>query len=414
MTSLITLATPANPSEAQLLETLNTVNTNMMYHDVQAQISTAANLANSVMQLQAGIPDPTFVTAAADNNTISDGLSGVGRFAPTYVAPSFYSPTTATPPGDLIVSAVTMPTIAVAPTYTQNSVGFVWNESMWNLSLLNAVQAKLLTDLANGGYGIDPTDEAALWNRTRERETQNGEQGIQDAARQAAARGFGMPPGAMFQQMQQARRDAQEKNSSVSRDIALKRADMYVENRRFTIEKAIAAQEALVEYVNAYYGRQLDAMKANLEAYHISVEIYDAQVKAFLAQLSAQETGVRLQVEVIDAQVKSYTAKLSAYETLLRTEIEKATLSVEEFKAQVQQVEVDTSAMYKAQHLQVLAAGERLQNNQQSLQNGFEYNKTKIAAMEAASKLYLEPTSALAGITNAFISASSSLTAKVE
>lgn len=396
------------PNTAQVITGIEVQNANQMVYAALEGINSANTLAGTVNDFLNALPDLN-VPDSAGASPLTDGLSSLGNIVGTQMYLGGIGAVSALPPADLLVAAVTMPVIDLAPAYTQNNLGFVWDESLWDLSLLSAVQVKLLSDLANGGYGIEPSDESALWQRAREREQSNGEAAIQDAARQAAARGMQLPPGVLFKQAQAARQTALEKNSSVSRDIAMKRADLYVQNRQFTIEKAIETEHTLVEYVSSYYGRKLDAMKANLDAYRISVEIYSAQVQAYTAKLGAQEANVRMQVEVIDAQVKTNMAAVSKYETTVRAQVEQAQLIVEGFKAQVASSTATSDITLKAQSVRIAAAEARLKEAQYGIQNAMNMNTTKLGALEQAAKLFIEPTGALAGIANAFIASSSSI-----
>jgi hypothetical protein len=394
----------------ELITNISSQNAAALVYAAVDGINSSSELAQSAIAFTNGLADPN-KTDFWGNYVTDASLTGVGYFQNNGATGAIYSPNGVVAPVDLLVEAITLPVIDAAPTYTQNNLGFVWDETMWDLSLLTAVQAKLLSDLANGGYGIEPADEAALWQREREREQLAGESAIQEASRQAAARGMMLPPGVLNRQIQAAQRAALEKSSSASRDIAMKRADLYVQNRQFTIEKAVETERALVEYLSAYFGRKLDALKANLEAYRISVEIYDAQVKAYMAKLGAQEAGIRMKVEVIDAQVKVNMAAVSKYEALLRGEIQKAELSVSAFRAQIENGVAITDSTYKSQSTRIDAAKARLLEAQYRIQNTVEMNKTKLGAMENAAKLFIEPTNALAGMANAYVQSSSSISA---
>lgn len=317
-------------------------------------------------------------------------------------------------PSDVSIGAVSVPALDTVPVYVDRSASFTWDETLWDMSLINAAKAKLLGDLMNGGYGIEPTDEQALWQRARERELQNGEVGVQDAARQAAARGFAMPPGAMLQQMHIARQDAQEKNSSVSRDIALKRADLYVQNRQFTIDKAKEVQQVLIEYANSYFSRQLDAAKARLETYRISAQVFEAQIQAYSAKVSAQLAGVNMQVAVSEQNVKVYGAKISKYAADLQHSIQKSSLVLDKYKAQIsasavfvdsQGKTIDGQARHSEASARIAVVNSQMRN---------EAMKAKVAALSAAAELYSKPLAALSDIATAYISSSTSIAAVIE
>jgi gamma-glutamylcyclotransferase (GGCT)/AIG2-like uncharacterized protein YtfP len=275
----------------------------------------------------------------------------------------------AAPSVDIPVFNTTLPIDSiVAPT---SSFSFV--EQEYQSSLLDALKTKLMQDLVNGGYGIETQDELALWDRAMGRELRNTESAMQEAARQAAARGFALPPGAMFAQLEAARQDGMEKNSSASRDIALKRADMYVENRKFTIQQVKETEEMLITYFGYMMERALNAAKAvvelgvqvfnaklaqanyNLDKYKAQAQVYEVVLRAALANLEAYKIKIegarlsadvqRIHAEVYRVQLEGVNALANLYRTQMdgaktRAEIERLRLdgfklSVETYAAQV-------------------------------------------------------------------------------
>lgn len=268
--------------------------------------------------------------------------------APTVSIPTFSS---ALPTADL-----------VAPTAV-----FSYVERDYSSSLLDAMKTKLMSDLVNGGYGIEPADEDALWNRAREREMRNCEASIQDAARQMAARGFAAPPGAMFAQMDAIRQAAMERASDLSREIALKRADLYVENRKFTIaqirdveqmliaywgsmmERSLNAAKAVVETGIATYNAQVAAAQYRLDRYKAAGQVYEVVLKAALANLEAYKAQVeglklaadvqRIYADVYRTQLEGVNALANIYRTQMdgaKTQAEIEQLKLQAFKAVVE------------------------------------------------------------------------------
>lgn len=225
---------------------------------------------------------------------------------------------------------------------------FEFHEEAYKSDLLDAAKAKLIDDLVNGGYGIETADEEALWNRARERELLNAETQIQEAARQAAARGMMLPPGALNATISRIQTAALEKTSSVSRDIALKRADMYVDNRKFTLQQVQQVESMMLQYYGFVQERVLNASKymvefgiqlfnakvskfnAKLEAFRGAAQVYETQLRGALAHLDvykAKVDGARLSVEAQQMYVSLYNAQLEGVKStveLYRTQMEAA------------------------------------------------------------------------------------------
>lgn len=333
-----------------------------------------------------------------------------------YTSPSITEPSIAgvDAPSDISVPAINTPTLPTIPTYTDRTGIFEWEEPMWQSELLTEVQRKLLYDLINGGYGIEPTDEAALWQREREREQVNGEAAILEASRQAAARGFSLPPGVLAKQIQAAQMAAMEKNSSVSRDIGLKRADMYVQNRQFTIQEAREVERVIIEYMNSYFNRQLEAARAKLDMYRLSLEAFQSELQAYTAQVGALETGVRMQALVVEQNVKVYAAKLSKYEADLRASIDRAQVKLETYRLQVADASAASDARAKTVAAKTGQSEARARVAITNAQVRIEALKAKMGTLQSAAELYIAPANALAGLSEAYVASNQAITADIK
>ena len=210
--------------------------------------------------------------------------------------------------------------------------------------------AKLLNDLNNGGYGIEPNDEVMLWNRARDRETQLGLVRVAEVSRQAAAMSFPMPQGSLFAALAKANEDMQEKLASLSREVALKRADLYVANRRFTIEQVQQHERIMIELYTSGQERALNMAKASVD---LGVQIFDAGVRNFNAKLAAYTAGAQVfetQVRAQLAAAEMYKAQISAQELIMGLDRAKVELYVAQLEGVKYKVDV-----YRAQVEGVLA-----------------------------------------------------------
>jgi hypothetical protein len=246
------------------------------------------------------------------------------------------------------------PFSSVAPTYdlVTPTNSFAFFEGMYTSIALDALQGKLLSDLTAGGYGIEIADESALWARAREREIEAGLADDEALITAAAGRGCALPPGDLTVVLQKGQQDMLNKVSSLSRDIALKRADMYVENRKFTIEQVRQVEQILIGYNSSVMERSLNAAKAVMD---VAIKLYDTQVAGFNARLEAykadtsvfgervraamigvelykgQIEGARLQVDVQRAMVEVYNAQLKGVDSVIglyKSQLEAANVQV--------------------------------------------------------------------------------------
>ena len=371
--------------------------------------------------------------------TPDDTLPGAPGGAPSFNAPSYPSaPTASLPVAPTMQTLVlpTMPTITV-PTFTSTlpvedivapTNVFSYAEQPYQDAMLDALKSKLMSDLLNGGYGIEPTDELTLWQREADREMRLGEAAVQDAARQVAARGFSMPPGALNAFMDQARQSAMEKLSGASRDIAMKRADMYVDNRKFTIQQVKEVEQMLITYLGYMMERALTAAKANVELgiavynaqmaklqYHLDkyraqAQVYDTILKAALANLEIykeQVEGAKLSVEAQRVYAELYRTQLDGVQALYgvyRTQMEAAKIQadVEQLKLQAFKTTVDTYTaqvgaktaqfgMYEAQVRGEMSKVETYQAQASAYGTQVEAYKSKVQAAQAVLEAQIEP-----------------------
>lgn len=213
----------------------------------------------------------------------------------------------------------------VAPTYT-----FAFAEQAYSSALLDATKAKLLDNMLNGGYGIEPADETALWERARAREYLTSQQSVEEIFRNHASRGFPLPPGDVFIATERAQQELTDRVSAVNREITLKRSELYVDNRKFTIQQAKELENILINFHNSIQERALNAAKATLEA---AIRIFDALVARYNARIAAYQASA----QVFEAQTRAAMTQIEIY----RTQIDAARLTVD-----IQRIAVDA---YNAQ-----------------------------------------------------------------
>ncbi len=108
----------------------------------------------------------------------------------------------------------------------------------------SALRAALEARLA-GGTGLDATVEAAIWNRARDREAAIAQAQVDEATLQDEALGFDFPTGALNARLEAVGQEYHNKVSGISRDIAIKQADLEQQNLR----DAIPALQALYGFI---------------------------------------------------------------------------------------------------------------------------------------------------------------------
>lgn len=314
------------------------------------------------------VPDFTEVAPVLDLPIAPTTTLPIAPTAPTISDPVLPSSPVLTMPTAPVLTAIVLPDAPVIdiPAFTTTlptddlvtpTNSFAFYEELYTSELLDELKAKLLYDLQNGGYGIETADEAAMLDRARSRELELAMSQVDILMVDSASRGFPLPPGDLNVVLQNAHRDLQNKMSGISRDIYIKRADQFVTNRNFTFEQTRQIEQILIGYHNSVMERSLNAAKAVLQA---SIDIFNAQVSRYNARLDAYKT----EATVFEARVRAALAQTEVYKTQMegkRLEVDIQRAGVEIYNAQLAGLNTIVN-LYKTQMeaAQVQAGVERL------------------------------------------------------
>lgn len=253
----------------------------------------------------------------------------------------------------------------------------------------------LLNARIQGGTGILPAVEQQIWDRARDRETQVALAREQEVLRGNEALGFPLPSGVLAAQLADARREYQDKLASLSRDVAIKQADLEQANVKDSIQQALQLESVLLE--DAYklemlafeaskaaadnaiaaHNAALEHFKALLAGYQAYAAAYDTVIKAelnkvevFKALLAAEQTKADINKSLVDryraeidgrmAVVEIYKARVGAAQTLVELERARIQAGGEQVRAFVATVNAETAKadMYKSHVSAVAAKGE--------------------------------------------------------
>ena len=210
-------------------------------------------------------------------------------------------------------------------------------ETTYSSSLLTALNNLLYSDLINGGYGIDTDDEENLWNRARERELRGLASREDAATRQFGIAGFPMPTGAAQHAIQQIQQEASEKIATLGREIAIKRADLYVENRKHAITASTDLEKTKMSNFSAQMDRLLEHWKAGItkvtEEFRIRAQVYASIAGAYTSLFGANAGLAQAQASLAVGEI---TAKVAIYRAEMDKVFEKAKIELEAKKTAAQ------------------------------------------------------------------------------
>lgn len=159
------------------------------------------------------------------------------------------------------------------------------------VAIADALYTILYADLTLGGYGITSGDEEALVNRVRDRELREAGITMEEIRQKAASLGYVVPPGAMNAAILESIQKARGGISEANREIYIKRADLFRDNRKFTIEQARAVADFYIKFtsqkaemLNTVATSQLAEAKLNVDVFLGELQAWEAKVNKVIKE----------------------------------------------------------------------------------------------------------------------------------
>ena len=223
-----------------------------------------------------------------------------------------------------------------------------WAEPQYESELLPDLLAQVKRMMA-GGTGLPAHVEDALFNRARERDSNETSRAVQEAVDTWAGRNFSMPPGMLAKQVSVAREQGRLKAAETNRDIMMEAAKWEIENIRFAVQQGMALEQLLQNLFENTCKRLFELAKFEAEA---QISLFNAHIGLFNAKNQAFATLAQVFRTKLDAAL----GKLTAYKTAIEAQAAVGQINqqrVEVFKAKLQGVqaatEIFTSLMRGAQ-----------------------------------------------------------------
>lgn len=345
-TDPITVSIPTNPnivSAFNLPPTPIPPNINLVFSDLPAEPN--PGLIRTIDL--SSIPVPVFTATEPTANAIGRPTIDTIPFTavePTintaYTLPAQPSTTLPNVPAFRPINIPIEPTITI-PSFTAilpdvssispPNLTFTWAaESPYSDTLLTALKTELLSRIQNGGTGLNPVVEQAIYDRARDRDRRDSLTAEDEVLRAQTARGWSRPSGSAFAALEEVVQKSQDKISELNREIMIKQADLEQKNIEFAIQTTLALEQSLIQENNNIMER---AFKARQFVQQVAVDIYNAQV----AQLNLE--------------LEAYKAFAVAYELQLRAELSKVEIFKAEIEAQglISQINQDDLKLYLGQ-----------------------------------------------------------------
>ena len=273
-------------------------------------------------------------------------------------------------------SGMSLPTFtATAPEFTGSALPGIlqWAEPTYYSEILDEV-LEVIRRLWAGGSGIPEAVEQAMFERAMAREDMAADRELDAIDGDFSMRGFTMPTGMQAARVDQLRQDLAVKKLGLNRELTIKFAEVHIENIRFGVQQAIAAENVYVNlFLNAaqrmfeaarfqiesqinIYNAQVSLFNAKMNAYQVAAGVFDTLVRAELSKIEAYKAEVEAEVargQVNEQRVRTYVAQVQAASTV-----------IEVFKARMEGARVESDVIrnqIEAYRADVQAYGERIQ-----------------------------------------------------
>lgn len=203
-------------------------------------------------------------------------------------------------------------------------------------ALLTATLTSLQSRITNGGTGLRPDIENAIWDRAREREYRQLGDAIAELDRFEAL-GYALPPGVYLDARLKLQTEISYANAGHSREVMIKQAELEQANVRDALGQAIQVETVQINQTNAVEQRLFEASRYATEA---GISIYNAQVQAYGAYLDAYKA----KIAAYEAQIRGELGRVEAYRTEIAAEQAKSDIN----RARVEQYKVQTDVALSA------------------------------------------------------------------
>ena len=260
--------------------------------------------------------------------------------------------------GDVVLPTWTaeMPILLAMP---PNIAGYA-EGAIYTSTLLSSLSNDLNLAITTGqGLVVGGDIETAMWDRAREREYRQQADALADLERMEEL-GYAFPPGVYLDARIKVQTETNNTIAGLSREIMVKQAENLLENLKQARTIATELEGKQIDYANLIAQRAFESAKFVAE---VSVQIYNAEVEAFKAQLDGYRTQAQVfetllkaaetQVEIYKAEVEAEKLKVdmntsivAQYEALIRAQslfvdIYKAELGAIETQANLQKIVVE-------------------------------------------------------------------------
>jgi hypothetical protein len=284
-------------------------------------------------------------------------------------------------------------------------LGFIYNEALYSSDLGDALRAKILLGIQDGGTGLGVDVEAAIWEQAKKRTESENARLYSEALNFWAARGWTIPTGAVDGRIYEVSVEQSRALADVNEKILIEQARLAQEMDKFILQAGLQMEKQAMDFFNEVATRTFQAAKASvemgiavfqakvvwynsqLEGYKTQATVYEVRIRAELGKLEAfkvQIEATKLQVEVNQSMIQFYLAQLQAVTTII--ELYKAEIQASTLIAEINKIKLE---IY---HLQTVV----YQVQVQAKVSEYSLYQAQLSAEETKVKVYSEQVRAYA------------------
>lgn len=390
----------------------------------------APNAFTGTLNVDPYLPDP-FDTAppVLQFGVAPAAFTDAAPTAPGITYPSFPTDPTVTLPAapDLLsIQTYQFGGVNIPSLVDQTPVLNIVDPQVWSYTAGQGFTSALLTkviqvisDRLDGGTGLPPAVEQAIWDRGREREAKTLADGLAEVDRMASL-GYQLPPGPWLDARIKLQTEFAAQSYGFSREVMIKQAELEQANIKNALDEAVTIEGKLIDQYNQIeqrvlegvkyatqagietYNAKVEAYKAYVQAYQVKIAIYEAQIKGEMSKVEVYKAEVeaeRAKAEINTALVQAYKVKTDA--ALSAIELFKAQLAATQTKAEIEKLKIEIyGEQIKAFGSKINAYTAQVEGYKASIQG----EATKQQAFATAVEAYSAQVSAQAKVIEAKIS----------
>ena len=192
------------------------------------------------------------------------------------------------------------------------------------IALLTGIQTKLEYDLAHGGTGLNADVELEIWKRGEERDRIALDAAKEKIAAEWSKRGFALPDGSLASQLTQAETEYMNKRVDVSRDIAIKQAELSYQYSVVIIQQILAMEQIIINATAEGNKSLIEEYKADMDGYKSKIQgaveklsallkAYEVGGNVYRAKAEAQAAIANVDVRVAEAKINTVVSQMNLF-----------------------------------------------------------------------------------------------------